>query len=283
MTDQDKAIDSQHKVKVAVFGSCVSRDVFNRKFNADYKKYFEVVYLQNQTSILSLMASPIAYDKDNLSPLKGYDKDTTEDELNKVFLHKLIELQPDILIVDFFADARFKTIKCAQSYLTVNEWKITKTPFYNELLKHNVPFVPSSKELSDNIHKFNTFMSKNLPNTKIILNQARGVYSYTDREGKVKFFNVKQINRINRKWSLLDRLFKEIVDPYVICAMSPKLKSYFEHPWGLGYVHYNKKYYQDVLNQLIDIEFNMSKKKKSSISLFKKLSYFIFLKNHHLT
>ena len=87
MTDQDKAIDSQHKVKVAVFGLCVSRDVFNRKFNDDYKKYFEVVYLQNQTSILSLMASPIAYDKDNLSPLKGYDRDTTEDELNKVFLY----------------------------------------------------------------------------------------------------------------------------------------------------------------------------------------------------
>jgi len=267
-----------NKAKVAVFGSCVSRDVFNRKFNEDYKKYFEVVCLQNQTTILSLMASPIIYDKDSLSPLKDYDRDTTEDELNKSFLHKLIKLQPDILLVDFFADARFKTIQYKKSFLTVNEWKIIKTPFYNEVLKYNKPFVPSKDELIHYIVKFNKFMTQNLPNTKIVLNQARGVYFYTDKEDKIKMFDPKVVYMINKRWSMLDSLFKKIVKPYKICAMSINQKSYHNHPWGLGYVHYNKKYYQDVLNQLIDIEFNVSSK-KSFISICKKYIYYIFSKN----
>ena len=242
-------------VKIAIFGSCTTRDNFNRKFNPNYKDYFEVVCFQNQTSIMSIMSDNIKYNDEDLSPLQGWDRSSIEDEFNKVFLKNLIKEQPSILIVDLFADARFKTIKIGNSYLTVNEWKTTKSDFYKNLPKKNTPFIPSESQLRKAIEDFNTFMKKFLPNTKIILNQARGVRSYTNAYGEEEFFNQKFITRLNKRWDMLDNLFIEIVKPLKIDVMSPHVKGYINHIWTLGYVHYTPNFYHNFLKILISIIF----------------------------
>lgn len=48
-------------IKIATIGSCVTRDNFNSNINPYYKKFFNVVAHQNQTSIPSLMSEKVHY------------------------------------------------------------------------------------------------------------------------------------------------------------------------------------------------------------------------------
>ena len=115
-------------IKVANIGSCVTRDVFNSKFNNNYKDFFELTLFQHQTTIMSLLSKSIEYNDESIEALSGWDKKMIEMELNKRFFDEVIKVEPDVLVIDFFADARFKTIAVGEDrFLTVNEWKTTKT------------------------------------------------------------------------------------------------------------------------------------------------------------
>jgi len=241
-------------IEIAIFGSCTTRDIFNRKFNPKYKDYFEVVSFQNQTSIMSLVAKKINYTENTLSPLTGWDKTSIEAEFNKKFLSDIKKTQPTVIIIDFFADARFKTIASNNSFITVNEWKTTKSNFYKELIKTQIPFSPTISQLKDSMQVFYDYIKINLPNTTIVLNQARGAKSYTNHEGKEEFFNQKVINKINKRWEMLDNLFIEIAQPLQIDVMTPEVKGYIAHPLGVGYMRYTPNFYHNFLKTFISIE-----------------------------
>ena len=242
-------------VTVGIFGSCMTRDVFNRKFNPDYKKYFNIVSFQNQTSVLSLMSTAVSFKEEDLSPLEGWDKKSIEDELNRSFLQSLKEEKPKILIIDFFADARFKSIAHGESYITVNEWKTTKSTLYKKIIENNEPFIPSEEQLKEHMKAFTDFIKRYLPRTKIILNKARGIRSYTDRENKEILFNQKFITRLNQRWEMLDSLFIDIANPIQLDVMDPDVKGYINHLWSIGYVHYTPNYYHNFLRTLVSIQF----------------------------
>ena len=247
---------TDHIKKVAIFGSCVSRDVFNTKFNKDYKDTHEVILLENQTTIMSLMSPVIKFNATSLDPLRYKDIETTQTELDKSFLKEVIKLNPDILIVDFFADARFKTISSGDSFFTVNEWKNTKTKIYKEMRSISEPFFPSKDVLSQYMHNLNQFCKQHLPETKIILNKARAVEYYVDENGETHSFNNPTIDIINKRWEMLDYLFMQIAGSTAkeINAMNIDLKADINHPWGLAPVHYSKTFYNTFLSLLNDSE-----------------------------
>src|SRR5699024_3108842 len=84
--------------KVAVMGSCLTRDNFNSKFNRNYKMFFEVVAATHQTSMLSLMSEPINYlEKENLEGFRDFDKWQLRQELNKEFLQLITTKEVDYL------------------------------------------------------------------------------------------------------------------------------------------------------------------------------------------
>ena len=41
------------KTKIAIYGSCISRDVFNSHFVPDYKEFFEVAVDVQRTTMIS--------------------------------------------------------------------------------------------------------------------------------------------------------------------------------------------------------------------------------------
>ena len=51
------------KTKIAIVGSCISRDVFNSYFVPGYKEFFEVIADVQRTTLISLMQNPIEIDK----------------------------------------------------------------------------------------------------------------------------------------------------------------------------------------------------------------------------
>jgi len=242
-------------IRVAIIGSSVTRDIFNSNFNKNYKTFFELILFQHQTTIMSLMSGTIKYKEKDIEPLTGWDKQMVESELNNTFLEEVTQLQPDILIIDFFADARFKSIAVENSFLTVNEWKTVKTKFYQNIEEKNKPFIPTDIQLKENFLKFKDFCNKNLPATKIIVNQARGVKSYTDKEAIEQFFPHKFVGRLNERWESVERLFIEVVDPIKLNVMSMDVKGYANHLWSIAYVHYTPNFYHNFLNTLISIQF----------------------------
>ncbi|MEH7612122.1 DUF6270 domain-containing protein, partial [Gottfriedia acidiceleris] len=118
---------NEKKLKIAAFGSCVTRDNFNSKFNLNYKNHFELIRYQNQSSIISLMSNPIPYNRGKIDNLNEYEQNDVFDDLEKNFLNDLISKQPEALILDFFGDVYFGCLMTNSSYITNNRWKITKT------------------------------------------------------------------------------------------------------------------------------------------------------------
>lgn len=48
---------------VGVFGSCVSRDLFNSKIVPNYKTFFQIISYSQRTSIISLMQNSVNFDE----------------------------------------------------------------------------------------------------------------------------------------------------------------------------------------------------------------------------
>ncbi len=94
---------------VSILGSCVSRDIFNRKFISNYREYFNLKSYGHQPSIISIMSSPIPYKEDDLIG-KGksvLDRPHFKSELEKNYLTTLQINQPDLLILDFYSDVMY--------------------------------------------------------------------------------------------------------------------------------------------------------------------------------
>jgi hypothetical protein len=244
-------------IKVAILGSCVTRDIFISKINPQYKQHFEVVLFQNHTTLLSLLSPKIHYKNTDFSNLSWRNMEMIKNELDKEFLNNLTKIQPDILIIDFFSDAFFDTIKDGNSFLTVNIWKTISTKHFHKISLNNTPFTPSVKDLKKYILELSNYLIKNLPNTKIILNKTKTVDKYiNDYNDIVPFKNVKNIND---KWTQIDNIFEQANKPFII-NNKHKYIGLSSHIWGLSNVHYEKEYYIQSLHSILNISLQKNKK-----------------------
>lgn len=256
-------------IKVAVLGSCVSRDSFNSKFISDYKNYFECVLHQNQMSMISLNSNPIPYEDkwiDNLSP---FDANHFKTELNKSFFSKMQQHQPDYLIVDFYGDLFYGVGKIGDSYITNKKWLFQKTTQFKKFEveeEFQIFFNESERYLQlwrNGIKALFNFLNNNVPHCKVVINKARFIDEYIDREsgeirtisksGKHKYINVPVYNKW---WAALDNYVIKNYDVRVIDYENKIYKSIEEHPWGMFYCHYNMEFYQDFSRKFLGIIVN---------------------------
>ena len=146
-------------------------------------------------------------------------------------------------------------MKIDNSIVTLNEWKLTKTAYFNKVSENTK--IGFAIDESTFIKVFRLAMLKlkkelNIicPNSKIILNSTRGVYTYIE-DGEVKFFNSNAVSRLNKHWAILDEIFTEVFSPLTINVYKEnETIGNINHPWGLGYVHYHEKFYHDFINKL---------------------------------
>ena len=81
------------KTKIAIYGSCISRDLFNSHFVPDYKEFFEVVADVQRTTMISLMQNPMEIDKNLIDILPHNTKNNVSkkfivEDFNKIFFKK---------------------------------------------------------------------------------------------------------------------------------------------------------------------------------------------------
>ncbi|MFF3023917.1 DUF6270 domain-containing protein [Gottfriedia sp. NPDC057948] len=249
---------NEKKLKIAAFGSCVTRDNFNSKFNLNYKNHFELLRYQNQSSIISLMSNPIPYNREKIDNLNEYEQNDVFDDLEKNFLNDLISKQPEALILDFFGDVYFGCLKTNSSYITNNRWKITKTSLYREL--NEVTTFSLNTNLSEyftlwkhSIDQFLQFINRELPNCKIILHKARFTGMYYDQEQNIKKINSNtDIELLNAFWDQLDDY---VISNYEVSTINVKQNyiSIADHAWGIFHLHFEPNYYKNFLAELIKL------------------------------
>jgi hypothetical protein len=98
---------------VAVAGSCLTRDNFNSRFNADHGQHYDVRASSNQSSMIALMSPPIEAEFRPLRRMNDYDRWNVRADLSREFLPRFAEVQPDLLLIDFQGDVRFGVADCA--------------------------------------------------------------------------------------------------------------------------------------------------------------------------
>lgn len=255
----------QMAIDMAVLGSCVSRDLFNSKFNRNYKEFYNCVLTQNQTSIISLMSTPVAYSSNPEDGLSAYQEWNVRSDLSKEFLDLIKEKQPKYLILDFFADVHFGCLQIGRDqWITDNRWMLHKTSYYDSMIKkgqlRRVTIDEDTEEYfalwKHAIDKLFEFLKLEVPDCNVILNQARNVEYFVTDSGERKSLNSSgkvypvNVTRLNELWEMLDDYVLSNHRVSSLNVFREDITSLEGHPWGPFYVHYTMDYYQDSMNAL---------------------------------
>lgn len=249
---------------ISIVGSCQSRDIFNSKFVENYRRYFKVYSYFTMTSALSFMSEPIPYNYHNLINC-NYQNHVVEhwfQELEKNLLKTLESKKPDILLMDFYADARYGAISYCGEYL-INRLARLKNreiiDFENLGIRYNY------QENADDffmmwknaIDRFMDFVKQKLPETTVVINTVKGSNVVRKSNGEEyvapKLVDL-EIDKINAFWRKLDEY---VIQNYDVKAL------YFEKDYrldenypfgGLGAatVHFHKDYYTDCFEKLLE-------------------------------
>lgn len=280
-------------MNISIIGSCQSRDIFNSKFIPEYKDYFKVYSYYSMTSMLSLMSEPIGYRYTRLmnSDFKDCLVEHWFQEFEKTLLKSLESKKPDVLLMDFYADARYGAVAYGSDYIINRTDKVIEKGIIN---KKNMGIVYSYEENTrdffimwkNSFDRFMAFMREKLPQTQIIINTVKGTNVVTDDEGNTYLsprIQELDVDRINSLWKKFD---KYAIKKYHLKAITYE-KNYTLDPnypfGGLAWatVHFHKDYYRDCFQKLLDLTVKTEeiKDKESHINLVTDSAYKHELRN----
>ena len=260
---------------VAIVGSCVSRDNFNSHFNEQYSNNFKVLSYYHQMSIISLMSREIKFDmeyfKEDVLSLTNY-----EHLYNELIMTALITLEnnkPDIIILDFLADAQFGIIELEDSYITNKIYRFSEAGIIDTLKVGNAISFDIDYNLYFEIWKtyfdeFMIFIKKNLPGTKLILNSIKSTNELLYLESnEIKIYK-PEINsqKINIFWSMMDEYASNV---WGIEKLIFQDKYYLDPNYifglGRGLVHFHKNYYENFYEKFINISDHSNSEKNIDV------------------
>lgn len=261
------------KVKIATLGSCITRDNFNSKINPYYKHFFEVVMHQNQTTIPSLMSPKtdlfVSKEFINKTP---YIQGLLNKEFNKEFLTSLIDVKPDYLIMDFDPDVKFGLLKISNDMYITDNHNFRGIPQLKDKEKLNINenYNQYFDIWKDSITRFFEFMNSNVPNCKIVLIKGRFEEEFSDgtslNEMRIKKkLPIQDHIEMNKVWGSLDEYITNNYDVEVIDMTDTSYKLNKNHMWGPYYLHYEDRYYNNVLNKLIKLTYNDKNKSLNNL------------------
>ena len=109
-------------INVDIFGSCVTRDLFE----FDKQRCFKINEYIARQAVISSLSKPLYYSKENIHLSSNFQKKQIESDLNKDIFLKLQNSLGEYLIIDMIEE-RFKIAKIDRSYITVsNELNLSR-------------------------------------------------------------------------------------------------------------------------------------------------------------
>lgn len=231
-------------VKVGIWGSCVTRDIF-RIVNGNYQFcYF------SRSSIISGVSKPIVVNEDNIKLDSAFDKRMVLNDFKKNFFETLSNFNPDVLIIDLI-DERFDVVKIGDSYITKSSEFIKSgleaSYTYNGTFKwmedqKQIPWKNACKAFIEKLIEV-------VPSEKIILHECFWATEYLNSDGKlVSFKETSTINNMNNMLKSYYELFKLLIPNLKILSNNGIADE--THKWTLRPYHYTDDYYVEISEQI---------------------------------
>lgn len=250
--------------QVAVLGSCVTRDNFNRLFNEDYKTRYNCRLNAHQASVISLVSAPVTQsaaltvfkDKEKMTPLSYR---SLHNEVFKDVMQQLKTTKVDYVLLDFYSDVYEGVVAFNDGTYLTNNIKFRHL-FQQHGLYKDTKVLNSRSSFRKYFRLWKAKadilierLLKYFRPEQIILTQFRFSDTFTDGTSlnaqKIKrgvpTLNIKTINQHLDK---MNRYFVRHSKCRVIDTGHFKLDK--NHRWGEFYLHFVPQYYHHYLNQL---------------------------------
>ena len=252
-------------MKIGIFGSCISRDIFREmKLDNLVKEYRARTSIHSITQLEKADTSKINYPESKFqTKMVKYDFEKTE--LNLV--------DCDFLILDLI-DERFQLITNFGSVVTLS----------NELRNSNkiesiINYVARGTERDMILWREAVKKFSKMINIPIILHKSRlsSVLNHENDEIKVDY---EYIEKMNQKLIAYEKIiYDELEIIGTIDVKNDLLTSDVNHVWGYSPYHYIYEYYEEALHQIFEItntntKFNL-KKDRFKINIIRNENEFI--------
>ncbi|ENJ8900641.1 teichoic acid biosynthesis protein [Listeria monocytogenes] len=257
--------------KIATYGCCATRDLFNKAFVSDWKNHFQLVSYQQLCSIVSLMSKPIDIElgEELQGELSNFEKSVFKQDVLKSFLETLKTTQPEYLVLDFHVDTFNGFIELTDGGIITNRIvRYKKLDIFNKMEARKV-FSPLEnttefrKRWIQSFNRFMQFMKENCPNTQIIINRLEVARMYYSLDNQMESMIERRKTKDHHTAETLAKI-DECIDYFERYAMNNfdlqsldfNSEEYFgaeNNPWGTCYMHYNPYYYKKKFKDLWNI------------------------------
>ena len=213
------------KNRVAIIGSYLSRELFDKNKQKSEEE-FEIVLYRKNLSFISLMSKAVEYDYRKLDKeLSLDDARQMLDELDKDSLSALIAVQPDILILDFYGDVFNGVIETQEGSFLTNSFKdVTGAYLLSDVkIKRQMSSNRSVQEFLDYssiwcqaFDSFVEFIQRFLPETLVLVNTINFIEE------------TKRKNNVSQVWLR----FNEYAQKKGIPVINDSLLELYQHIFG---------------------------------------------------
>lgn len=240
------------KLKIYIVGSITTRACFDYIPKEKYSDIYDIVGVQYQSSIISLMSDPVTYENIDLDELNGWSKKVIKRDFDKSFKNEMIKEQPDYIIIDLVSDVEYGVIETPHSYITKINGKTNKLDLTGLSVKELT--LKKNKEtylrlFDEKMNQFKLFCKNKLPNTKIIFHISPFLYSYFDDCRVKRSFIDKNLIWKNK---IINMLYEYSISENDL-VIDLNEKTYFataKHNVSLNPIHYETQYYIDFIDKL---------------------------------
>jgi Family of unknown function (DUF6270) len=229
--------------RVAIFGSCVTRDLFEPAIPE-----VELVLYGSRSSLISACASPVAIEEDQVRLESSFQRRCVVEDFRKTFLTRLEEAAPQWLVIDLI-DERFNVLAAGRSFVTRSS-EFVRAGLDGLTGTELTPVARRDPRLPELYRSacraFAERVSAVLPPEHVILHRARWCTRFRDAIG-VHDFPADRAGYSAEMNRLLDLIHTELVQAFggrpLELAITPGTAlADGEHHWGLEPYHYDAAY-----------------------------------------
>ena len=255
------SIKRDQVTKIAVLGSSHTRPMFTSSvfFNPDYKNYYQVVYTQFHSSIISLVGKPRTYENNYFKTRKPTVQQYIKTDFEKDFFNQLKIANPDYLIIDIYIDVQMGVIYFGDgSVISYNSYQAESKYVLDHINEKPVlsTIFNDSNYLENYSNALNLFRNKILkiiPENRIIIHAFDMSEDYKDKNNEIKQYKqsngtIAELNEIAvGMQSLLENTFPKAK---VLDIRDSKYHGGEDNPLGNMPHHFESEYYKHLLNSL---------------------------------
>lgn len=242
------------KRTIGIFGSCVSRDIFEWEGH----DRFHIAWYFARSSVVSAVSEPLGY-TGTINLPSEFQKRMVMSDLNKSYWQTMQKDMPDYILIDF-VDERYEIARAGKSYFTLSDefnagncmieyTKVERTKGEDGYYIDGKPVLSYLKEFVERIKAI-------FPGRRVILHKARMIDHYRSAQGEIKKFSVdycKYNKRINDMLSFMYAYVEKEIENCVVLECEEEYYADERHKWGLMPMHYEEKYYKAIYYKLCDV------------------------------